>query len=98
MFGRNCIEYKVKTTSVFLHLASIVGNDNFVSAKANRIILLVLRGSKDNDISPKRMTKLHRHVSKSTKTNYPDFLTISNAPMSHGRVCRDTGAEERCYS
>src|SRR6185503_1124853 len=98
MLYRNRIEYKIKTASVFVHLVCIVGNDNFISSKANRINLFVLRSGEDNDIGTKCMCKFHRHVSKSTKTNYTDFLTISNAPVSQGRVGCDSSAEEWCYS
>jgi hypothetical protein len=44
------------------------------------------------------MSKLYGHVSKSTKTNYTDFLSISNTPVSNGRISCDTSAEERSSS
>src|SRR5918994_1797808 len=84
MFSRNGIEYKVKTASVFFHLGRIVGNDNFISSKMNRIILFILRSGKYNDVSAKCMSKLHRHVSKPTKTNSPTFLPVVTLQCSIG--------------
>src|SRR4029450_10662990 len=42
------------------------------------------------------MGKLHPHVAKSAETDHSHLLALGDAPMTHGGVGRDTGAEERC--
>jgi len=41
-----------------------------------------------------RMSKLHSHVAQSAKTDHTNLLAFGNAPMAHGRVGGDAGAEE----
>src|SRR6185503_7437355 len=41
------------------------------------------------------MSKLHTHMAQSAEPNHANLLTLGNAPMSHGRVGCDSGAEER---
>src|SRR6266496_454507 len=40
------------------------------------------------------MSKLHGHVAQSAKTDYANFLALGDAPMMHGRVCRDPSTEK----
>src|SRR5687768_8559344 len=62
VFGRDSVEDEVKAAGVLLHLISMTGNNNVVSAEAKRVFLLVRRSGKDNDVRSKRMSKLHSHV------------------------------------
>src|SRR5713226_2015243 len=41
------------------------------------------------------MSKLHAHVAQSTETHYANFLALCDAPVTHGRVCCDPGAQKR---
>src|SRR5207244_9662996 len=49
----------------------------------------------DDDVRSKRMRKLHGHVAQSAEANHTNFFALGNAPMMHGRVGRDPGAEQR---
>src|SRR2546430_2588276 len=49
----------------------------------------------DDDVRSKRMRKLHGHVAQSAEADYANFFALGNAPMMHGRVGRDAGAEQR---
>src|SRR6266702_4311382 len=40
------------------------------------------------------MSKLHGHVAQSAKTDYANFLALGNAPVMHGRVCRDPSTKK----
>ena len=40
-------------------------------------------------------SKLHRHVAESAQADYANFFFSANAPVTHGRVRCDSGAEER---
>ncbi len=42
--------------------------------------------------------ELYAHVAQSAESHHADFLPLSDAPMAHGRVRRDAGAEQRCGS
>src|SRR5947209_17148045 len=41
------------------------------------------------------MRKLHGHVTESAETDHANFLALGDAPVMHGGVSRDTGAEQR---
>ena len=86
---------KSKLPACLLHLIGISGNDHFVGAEAKRVFLLVRRSGKDYDMGSKRMSKLHRHMTQPAETYHTDLLALGDAPMAHGRVCCDSGAEER---
>src|SRR5213076_1498944 len=49
----------------------------------------------DDYVRSKRMRKLHGHVAQSAQTDHANFFALGNAPMMHGRVGRDAGAEQR---
>ena len=42
-----------------------------------------------------RMGELHAHVTQSAKTHHANLLAFADAPVAHGRVCCDPGAEQR---
>ncbi len=42
-----------------------------------------------------RMSDLHAHVAQPAETDHADILALGDAPVAHGRVRRDPGAEER---
>ena len=44
------------------------------------------------------MCKLHAHVAQSAETDHADFLALGDAPVAHGRVGCDSGAEQRSGS
>ncbi len=41
------------------------------------------------------MRKFHAHVAQSAKTHHANFLAFGDAPVAHGRVGGDAGAEQR---
>jgi hypothetical protein len=41
------------------------------------------------------MSKLHTHVTQSAETDHANLPALGDAPMAHGRVGCDSGAEER---
>ncbi len=41
------------------------------------------------------MCNLHGHVTQPAETGDANFLALRDAPVAHGRVCRDPSAEER---
>ena len=45
--------------------------------------------------APKRMRELHAHVAQSAETDDADLLALGDAPVAHGRVGGDSGAEQR---
>src|SRR5438094_2783096 len=79
---------------MLIHLVGVAGDDNFVGAEAERVFLLVRRGSKDDDVRSKRMSKFYRHVAESAETDHTNFLAFGDGPVMHGRVRRDAGAEQ----
>ena len=44
------------------------------------------------------MCKLHAHVAQSAETDHADLLALGDAPVAHGRVSCDSGAEQRSGS
>src|SRR6266480_528136 len=40
------------------------------------------------------MRKFYRHVAQAAETDHANFLALGDAPMMHGRVCSDAGAEQ----
>ena len=78
-----------------MHLVGIARNDDFIGTEPERILLLVRRRGEDSDVSAERMTKLHGHVTESSKPDYADLLAFADAPMAHRRVCRDPSAQKR---
>src|SRR6266487_3925468 len=79
---------------MLIHLVGIARNDDLVGAETKRVFLLVRRGSKDDDVRSKRMSKFYRHVAESAETDHTNFLAFGDAPVMHGRVRRDAGAEQ----
>src|SRR5437762_4643527 len=41
------------------------------------------------------MSKFYRHVTQAAETNHPNFRALSDAPVMHRGVSRDTGTEQR---
>lgn len=46
----------------------------------------------------KCMGKLYSHVSQSSEANNANLLAFCDVPVAHGRICRDSRAQERCDS
>ena len=80
---------------MLLHLVGIAGDDDFVSAEAKRVLLLVRRSGEHDNVGSERVAELHRHVAKPTETNHTDFLALAHTPVAHRRVCRDSSAKQR---
>src|SRR6266705_591449 len=95
MIGGDGVEDKIEAASVLLHLVRIARDDDFVGAEAERVLLLVRRGSKDDDVRSERMSKFYSHVAQSAQTNHANFLAFSDGPVMHGRVRRDACTEQR---
>src|SRR5690349_13928127 len=41
------------------------------------------------------MSQLHRQMAEPSETDHANLLTFGDAPMTHGRVRRNAGTEER---
>src|SRR6476659_6682588 len=79
---------------MLLHLIGIAGDYDFVRPQAESVFLLVGGGREDNDVCSECMGELHSHMAESAKADHTDLLTFRNAPMTHGGVGSDAGAEE----
>src|SRR5436309_13108505 len=77
------------------HLVRVPGDNDFVGAEAQCVLLLVRRGGENNDVGSKRVSKFYRHVAEPTETNHADFLAFADAPVAHRRVRRDSSAKQR---
>ena len=95
VIGGDGVEDEVEAAGVLLHLVGVAGDDDFVGAEAERVFLLVGRGGEDDDVGSERMGELHAHVAQPAETDHADFLALGDAPVAHGRVGGDPGAEER---
>src|SRR5437016_5198034 len=80
---------------MLFHLVRVAGDNDFVGAEAQRVLLLVRRGGKHNDMGSEGVSKFYRHVTKPAQTNHADFLALADAPVAHRRVRRDAGTKER---
>jgi hypothetical protein len=64
VIGGNAIENKVEAARVLIHLVGVTGNNNFVRAKAECVVLLVRRGGEYDGVSAECVSELHSHVTK----------------------------------
>src|SRR5438093_5769792 len=80
---------------MLFHLVRISGDNDFVGAEAQCVLLLVRRGGENNDVGSKRVSKCYHHVTEPAETNDADFLALPNAPVAHRRVRRDARAKQR---
>src|SRR5438477_587095 len=71
---------------MLIHLVGIAGDDNFVGAEAERVLLLVRRGGEDDDVRSERMSKFYRHVAQSRGTDLGD--TTDDLMTGDNRVIR----------
>ena len=94
MFRGNGIENEVEGSGVLDHLVRISGDDDFVSAEAEGVLLLVWRSGEDNNMRTESAGELYGHVAEAAEPNYPNFLAFSDTPMAKGRVSGDACAEE----
>ena len=95
VIGGDGVEDEVEAAGVLLHLVGIARDDDFVGAEAERVFLLAGRSGEDDDVGSERVGKLHAHVAQSAETDDADLLALGDAPVAHGRVGRDPGAEQR---
>ena len=86
---------KSKLPACFCISFGVAGDDDLVGAEAERVLRLVGRGGEDDDVGPERMGELHAHVAQPAEADHADLLALGDAPVAHGRVGRDAGAEER---
>ena len=93
--GGDGVEDEVEAAGVLLHLVGVAGDDDLVGAEAERVLLLVGRSGEDDDVGSERMGELHAHVAQPAEADDADLLALGDAPVAHGRVGRDPGAEER---
>ena len=93
--GGDGVEDEVEAAGVLLHLVGVAGDDDFVGAEAERVLLLAGRGGEDDDVGSERMGELHAHVAQPAEADHADLLALGDAPVAHGRVGRDPGAEQR---
>jgi predicted permease len=95
VIGGNGVEDEVEAAGVLLHLVRHCARRHFVRAQPQRVFLLAGRGREDDDVSSQRVSELHAHVAQSAETHHADFLAFGDAPVAHGRVRCDSGAEQR---
>ena len=50
--------------------------------------------SEEDDVRTQCVRELHTHVAESPQADDAHFLALTDAPVSHGRVCGDPGAQE----
>ena len=86
---------KSKLPACFCHLIGVAGDDDLIGAQAEGVLLLAGRGGEDDDVGSERMGELHAHVAQPAETDDADLLALGDAPVAHGRVGRDPGAEQR---
>ena len=86
---------KSKLPACFCISSALRRDDDLVRAEAERVVLLVRRGGEDDDVGSERVRKLHAHVAQPAETDHADLLALGDAPVAHGRVGRDSGAEQR---
>src|SRR6266513_2235396 len=96
VIGRNGVDDEVEATGVVFHFVGVPRNDSFIGAETERVLLLVRRGREDDNVRSERMSKLHRHVTKSTETDHANFFTLADAPVADRRVRCDPRTQERC--
>ena len=89
------VDNEIKTAGVLLHLILIAGENCFVGAEAERVVLFVRRRGEYNNVSSERMSKLHGHMTQTAKPDYANFLAFADAPVAHGRVRGDPRAKQR---
>ena len=95
VIGGDGIEDEVEAAGVLLHLVGVAGDDDFVGAEAQRVLLLVRRRGEHDDVRSERVGELHAHVAKPAEPDDADFLALGHTPVAHRRVGRDAGAEQR---
>ena len=93
--GGDAVEDEVEAAGVLLHLVGVLGDDDFVRAEAERVLLLARRGGEDDGVRAERVGELHSHVAEAAEADDADLLALADAPMAHRRVSRDAGAEQR---
>ena len=86
---------KSKLPACFCHLIGVAGDDDFIGAEAKRVFLLAGRSGEDDGVRPESVSKFHAHVAESAEANDANFLALGDAPVVHGRVGGDSGAEQR---
>ena len=95
VIGGDGVEDEVEAAGVLLHFVGVARDDDLVGAEAERVVLLVGRGGEDDDVRSERMRELHAHVAEPAETDHANLLALGDAPVAHGRVGRDPGAEQR---
>ena len=76
MIGGDGVEDEIEAAGVLLHLVGIAGDDDFVRAEAERVLLLAGRGGEDDDVGSERVSKLHGHVAQPAETHHAHFLAF----------------------
>ncbi len=95
VIGGDGVEDEVEAAGVLLHLVGIAGDDDLIGAEPERVFLLAGRGGEDHDVGAERMGKLHGHVAQPAETDHAHLLAFGDAPVAHGRIGGDAGAEQR---
>ncbi len=58
VIGGNGVDDEIEAAGVLFHLVGIAGDDSFISAEAERVLLLVRRGGKHHDVGSERVAEL----------------------------------------
>ena len=80
---------------MLFHRRLIFGENDFIGTEPQGVLHLVRRGGKNDDVRAERLGQFQPHVSESAKPHDAHFLPLRDTVISHRRVGRDAGTEER---
>ena len=92
--GGDGVEDEVEAAGVLRHLVGVAGDDDLVGAEAEGVVFLAGRSGEDHGVRSERVRELDAHVAESAETDDADLLALGHAPVAHGRVGGDSGAEQ----
>src|SRR5208283_5399415 len=80
---------------MFLHLVSVLRDDNLVGSQTLRVFHLARRCCEDHRVRAHCVREFYSHVPEAAETDNTDLLAWANAPVVQRRVRRDARAEKR---
>ena len=93
--GGDGVEDEVEAAGVLFHFVGVFGDDHFVGAEAQGVVLLAGRGGEDHGVRSEGVGELNAHVAEAAEADDADLLAFGDAPVAHGRIGGDSGAEQR---
>jgi hypothetical protein len=95
VIGCDGVKDEVEAASVFGHLVSAAGEDDFVGAKAEGVIFFAGRSGEDDGVGSEGVSEFDAHVAEASKADNADLLALGDSPVMHRRVGGDARAEQR---